>query len=550
MKMKQNLLVLVAAAALSAQTSPNAQPDFDLVVYGATAGGVTTAVRAARMGLKVALLDPGRHIGGMVSGGLSHTDVGKREVIGGDALEFYWRAGSHYGLSQYAQSFAWYVEPKVAESILRRMLQEAGVTVLLGRRLREKDGVRKEGAVLQSIAIENGGQFTARIFADATYEGDLMAQAGVSYTWGRESSAQYGEPLAGVRSETPFHQFLVDLSTTDDRSLSSGSVPGADDYPVSSVGLPGAADRKVQAYNFRLILSHDPSNQVPYPKPAHYDPQRYELLARLLQSMQLKLGRPQTMGEVLSIGPIPNQKADINNQGPVSTDYIGKSWDYPNASYRRREEIWRDHEEYTQGFLYFLAHDPRVPGALQKEVNEWGLAKDEFTDNHNFPHQLYIREARRMVGEYVMTQKDIQTDLTKPDPIGMGSYNSDSHNVQRVVNRDGFLRNEGDMQVPVKTYQMPYRMLVPRKSEAQNLLVPVCFSASHVAYSTLRMEPQYMTVGQAAGVAATIAIQTGHTVQDIDTKELTKILLRQGAILEYVASPQTPQIGLFHVKQD
>jgi hypothetical protein len=266
--------------------------------------------------------------------------------------------------------------------------------------------------------------------------------------------------------------------------------------------------------------------------------------------MQLKLGRPQKMGEVLSIGPIPNQKADINNQGPVSTDYIGKSWDYPNASYQRREEIWRDHEEYTQGYLYFLAHDPRVPGSLQKEVNEWGLAKDEFTDNQNFPHQLYIREARRMVGEYVMTQKDIQTDLTKPDPIGMGSYNSDSHNVQRVVNRDGFLRNEGDMQVPVKPYQIPYRMLVPRKSEAQNLLVPVCFSASHVAYSTLRMEPQYMMVGQAAGVAAALAIQTGHAVQDIDTKELTRIILRQGAIIEYVASSQAAQIGLFHVKQD
>ena len=535
--MKQNLLVFLSAAALSAQTSPNAQPAFDLVVYAGTAGGVMTAVQGARMGLKVALVEPGRHIGGMVSGGLSHTDIGKREVIGGDALEFYWRAGTWYGLSQYAQSFAWYVEPKVAENIFRRMLQEAGVTVLLGRRLREKDGVRKEGAAIQSIAMENGEQFTARIFADATYEGDLMAQAGVSYTWGREAAAQYGEPLAGVRSETPLHQFLVDLSGTDDRLL-------------SPVGLPGAADRKVQAYNFRLILSHDPSNQVPYPKPAHYDPQRYELLGRLLQAMQLKLGRPQKMGEVLSIGPIPNQKADINNQGPVSTDYIGKSWDYPNASYQRREEIWRDHEEYTQGYLYFLAHDPRVPGSLQKEVNEWGLAKDEFTDNQNFPHQLYIREARRMVGEYVMTQKDIQTDLTKPDPIGMGSYNSDSHNVQRVVNRDGFLRNEGDMQVPVKPYQIPYRMLVPRKSEAQNLLVPVCFSASHVAYSTLRMEPQYMMVGQAAGVAAALAIQTGHAVQDIDTKELTRIILRQGAIIEYVASSQAAQIGLFHVKQD
>jgi len=532
MEMKLNLLVLFSAAALTAQTSSNAQSSFDLVVYGGTAGGVMTAVRAARMGLKVALLEPGRHIGGMVSGGLSHTDVGKREVIGGDALEFYWRAGNHYGLPQYLQNFAWYVEPKAAEAIFRRMLQEAGVTVLLERRLREKDGVRKEGRTIRAIAMETAEQFPAKIFADATYEGDLMAHAGVSYTWGRESSEQYGEPLAGVRSETPLHQFLVDLPP-------DGTAVTADP------GEPGGADRKVQAYNFRLIFSHDPSNQVPYPKPPHYDPERYDLLARFLEAMQAKLGRSQKMGEVLSIGPIPNQKADINNQGPVSTDYIGQSWDYPNADYKRRTEIWLDHREYTQGLLYFLAHDPRVPDSLQKEINEWGLAKDEFIDTRHFPSQLYIREARRMAGEFVMTQKDIQTDLTKPDAIGMGSYNSDSHNVERIRNRDGFLRNEGDMQVPVKPYQIPYRVLLPKKTEAQNLLVPVCVSASHVAYSTLRMEPQYMIMGQAAGVAAALAIQTGHAVQDIDTKELTRILLRQGAILEYVPSPQAAKIGLF-----
>jgi hypothetical protein len=239
------------------------------------------------------------------------------------------------------------------------------------------------------------------------------------------------------------------------------------------------------------------------------------------------------MAEVLSVSPIPNRKADINNNGPFSTDYIGKSWDYPNASYRRREEIWRDHVEYTQGYLYFLAHDPRVPASLRKEVNEWGLAKDEFVDNGNWPHQLYIREARRMIGEYVMAQKDIQTDLVKPDAIGMGSYNSDSHNVQRIVGKDGFVRNEGDMQVAVKPYQIPYRVLLPKKNEARNLLVPVCFSASHVAYSTLRMEPQYMILGQAAGVAAAMAIRAGSTVQDIDTRALTRALVDQGAILEY-----------------
>jgi len=530
--MKRNLVFLWAAVVF-AQTSGDAPPPaYDLVVYGGTAGGVMTAVSAARMGLKVALLEPRRHIGGMVSGGLSYTDVGKREVIGGDALEFYWRAGNHYGLPQYLQNFAWYMEPKVAESIFRDMLRQAGVTVLFDRRLREKDGVRKTGGRVVSIVAENGEPFTARVFADASYEGDLMAQAGVSFTWGRESTAQYGESLAGVRGETPFHQFQVDLP------------PDGVDI-TKDPGEPGSADRKVQAYNFRLILSHDPANRVPYPKPVHYDARRWDLLARYLEAWQKKLGRAQKAGEVLSIGPIPNQKADCNNNGAISTDYIGKSWDYPNASYRRREEIWRDHEEYTKELFYFLAHDPRVAPSLQKEVNEWGLAKDEFVDNGNFPNQLYIREARRLVGEYVMTQRDIQTEVAKPDPIGMGSYNSDSHNIQRVVNRDGFLRNEGDVQVPVTPYQIPYRILLPKKAEAQNLLVPVCFSASHVAYSTLRMEPQYMMLGQAAGVAAALAIRSGRAVHDIDTAELTRVLVRQGAILEYVPSRQNAVISLF-----
>jgi hypothetical protein len=528
--MKRSLILLFCAAVLPAQTNHS----FDLVVYGATAGGVATAVSAARLGLSVALLEPGRHVGGMVSGGLSHTDVGRREVIGGAALEFYWRAGTYYGLPQYLQDFAWYVEPKVAEQIFRQMLQEAGVTVLLDHRLREKTGVHHRDGVISAIDTENGEQFTAKIFADCTYEGDLMAQSGVTFTWGRESAAQYGESLAGVRSETPKHQFLVDLSPyAADRKL----LP---EISADPAGEPGAADRKVQAYNFRLIFSRDPANQVPYPKPAHYDPARFVLMARLLAAT------PLTFGDIASIGPIPNQKADINNNGPFSTDYIGHSWDYPNASYQRRAEIWRDHEEYTKSYFWFLAHDPRVPPALQKEVNQWGLAADEFTDNGHWPHQLYIREARRMVGEYVMTQRDIQTDLTKPDAIGMGSYNSDSHNVQRIVNAAGFVRNEGDMQVAVKPYQIPYRILLPKRAEVRNLLVPVCFSASHVAYSTLRMEPQYMIMGQAAGVAASMAVRQSIAVQDVDTAALTRTLVQQGAVLEYVPSTQTPLINRFH----
>lgn len=523
-----SLTILFLAVALpAAETSA-------VVVYGATAGGVLAAVTAAREGLSVTLLEPGNHLGGMFTGGLSRTDYGKKEVIGGYALEVFWRLGNHYEMRRYGQDAAWYFEPKAGEQVLREMLEEAGVKVLFRHRLREKTGVRKSGARISGITMDSGASFEARIFIDATYEGDLMAQAGVAYTWGRESVGQYGESLAGVRAETPQHQFWVDISPYGDDGALLPEIYGG------AKGEPGEADKKVQAYNFRMILSNDPANQVPYPKPANYDPRRYELLARLLAASTQKNGRPPTMNEVSLVAPIPNRKADINNNGAFSTDYIDGSWDYPEAGYQRRAEIWQAHVDYVAGFFYFLAHDPRVPPALQQEVNTWGLAKDEYLDTNHWPHQLYIREARRLVGEYVMTQRDIQTDLTKPDPIGMGSYNSDSHNIQRVPTPQGFVRNEGDMQVPVTPYQIPYRVMLPKRAEAQNLLVPVCFSASHVAYSTLRMEPQYMILGQAAGVAAKLAIDANQPVQAIDTGQLTRRLRAQGAVLEYHPSPPRP----------
>jgi hypothetical protein len=385
-----------------------------------------------------------------------------------------------------------------------------------------------------SITTENGQTFSGKLFADCSYEGDLMTQAGVEYTVGRESSAQYGESLAGVRERTPLHQFMVRTSPYD---ANGKLLPEVDPGPKAA---PGTGDKKVQAYNFRMILSEDPANQVPFPKPPDYDPHRYELLARLLDAMTKKLGRPQVMNEVTLIAKIPNKKADINNQGAFSTDYIGKSWNYPDGDYATRKRIWEDHINYTKGFFYFLAHDARVPASLQKEVNSWGLAKDEFVDTDHWPHQLYIREARRMLGEYVMTQKDIQTDLKKPDVIGMGSYNSDSHNIQRLATLDGAVENEGDMQVPVTPYQIPYRMILPKRQQATNLLVPVAFSASHVAYSTLRMEPQYMIIGQAAGVAAAMAIKANKPVQEIDAGALSAKLKSQGAVFEWIPPVNGP----------
>lgn len=510
-----------------------AQKQFDVVVYGGTAGGVIAAVSAAREGLNVALLEPRTHLGGMVSGGLGYTDYGTKEVIGGYALEFYYRMGLRYGVSRYGNELAWLHEPHAAEEIFRQMLAEAHVSVFEKSRLAEKGGVRKDGARITEIRLEDGSSFSASVFIDSSYEGDLMAQSGVSYTWGREGVAQYGESLAGRRGQTPYHQFAVNISPKDDAGHLLPEISSAQPVAV------GAEDRGVQTYNYRMCFSSVTDNQVAFEKPPAYDARRYALLARLIAARTKAEGHIPALRTLLKIDPLPNGKADVNNNGAFSTDYIGGSREYPNASYAKREQIWQAHKDYTQGLFYFLANDPQVPAELRREMNQWGLCKDEFVDTEHWPNQLYIREARRMTGEFVMTQKDLQTELTKPDSIGMGSYNSDSHNIQRIVDADGFVRNEGDMQVSVKPYEIPYRVMLPKREEATNLLVPVCFSASHVAYSSLRMEPQYMILGQAAGVAAHMAIQEKLPVQSIDGKSLAPKLAQQGAVLSYVPSQQS-----------
>jgi hypothetical protein len=532
----------LAALLLALAVPAHAQHAYDLVVYGATAGGVTTAISGARHGLKTVLIEPGRHVGGMSTGGLSRTDVGKREVIGGMALEFYQLVGDRYEMRRYNQPVAWFYEPKVGEAVMRQWLKDSGVTVLFGHRLEEKDGVVKDGARVLEIVAESGARFRGSVFADCSYEGDLMAQAKVSYTWGREAVSEYGEALAGVRDRTPLHQFMVDIPAHDQ----SGAVlPEISSGPP---GEPGTADRSIQAYNFRVIATDDPANRIPWPKPDGYASARYTLLARLLEATMAQKGRAPIFNEVALIARLPNRKADINNNGAVSTDYIGKNHEYPEGSYRRRAGIWQEHVDYVQGFFYFLANETAVPASLQAEVREWGLPRDEFEDTGHWPHQLYVREARRLVGEYVMTQKDLQTDRVKPDVIGMGSYNSDSHNVQRFVNAKGFAENEGDMQVPVEPYQIPYRMLLPKATEASNLLVPVAFSASHVAYSSLRMEPQYMINGHAAGVAAWLALRDLRPVQAIDVAELQGILKKEAAVFEYVPHPQQEALRILRNK--
>ena len=530
------MIRLFTAAMLCASVSFS-QQNFDLVVYGGTAGGVMTAVSGARHGLRTVLLEPGDHVGGMVTGGLSGTDVGKSEVIGGMALEFYWRAARYYGLERHLQQLAWMPEPGAAEKIMREMLAEAKVTVLYRHRLREKTGVTKQGAKVTSVTMENGNRFAGKVFADGSYEGDLMAQARVRYTIGREGVTQYGETLAGVRAHTGSHQFAVDIAATGE----SGQL--LPEVSLDARGEPGAADRRIQAYNFRVIASSVPENRLAWPQPAGYTPQRYELLARYLPAMTQYLGRPLTFNEVSLFRMIPHGKADINNRGGFSSDYIGKNYGYPEGTYAERARIWQDHIDYQQGFYYFLANDPRVPRELQEEVRQWGLAKDEFPDTAHWPNQLYVREARRMVGPFVATQKDLQTERIKTDVIGMGSYNSDSHNVQRHVGEGGIVLNEGNVEVPVQPYQIPFRVLLPAPAEAENLLVPVCFSASHVAYSSLRMEPQYMILGHAAGVAAALAVEKGVPVQAAPLAELQRTLLAEGAVFAQGADIQLKALG-------
>ena len=511
---------LIAGAQAPARPSPR---EYDVVVYGGTAAGVIAAVSAAREGLSAALITPDKHLGGMVSGGLGWTDYGKREVIGGYSLEFFERVGRKYG-----RAIEWHFEPHVAEEVFEDLVKEAGIAVFRQQRLTEAGGLRRNGTRLTAMITESGARYAGRVFVDASYEGDLMAQAHVSYTWGREGAAEYNESLAGVRDRTPFHQFRVAVSPLDSQGhLLPEIMPRSPD-------AVGAGDRRVQAYNFRLCMTKDPANRVAWPKPPKYDPARYELLARYLPLLETDLGRPLTINDVMKADILQRGKSDTNNNGAFSTDYIGGSYGYPNGSYAGRARIRQAHVEYVQGFLYFLATDSRVPRSLAAEMRDWGLCADEFIDADHWPYQLYVREARRMVGEYVMSQKDIQTELTKPDAIGMGSYNSDSHNVQRRPTADGkAVENEGDMQVPVTPYQIPYRVMLPKRAEVSNLLVPVCFSATHVAYSTLRMEPQYMIIGHAAGVAAKLAIDRRVAVQDVNVAALRSTLAAQRVVFEY-----------------
>jgi hypothetical protein len=536
------LLVAMLCPAMVQAQAPVAdlKQTYDVVIYGGTSGGVIAAVQTVKLGKTVLLIEPGKHLGGLTAGGLGATDIGNKQVIGGLSRDFYHLIWKHYQdpkawRQETAEQYAakrrapspdtmWTFEPHAAEAIMDGYITEFKIPLLRQERLDLKAGVKKSGAAITEIKMESGKVIRGKMFIDATYEGDLMALAGVKYHVGREANAVYGETLNGVQvKHATKHQFNKPVSAyrvAGDKS--SGLLPGVHgDHP----GEEGAGDKRVQAYNFRLALTNVPENQIPFPKPAGYDPLRYELLLRYLQAGVFDCLQVNNM--------MPNHKTDTNNNGAFSSDNIGMNYDYPDGDYATREKILQEHITYHQGMLWFLANDPRVPEKFQSIARKWGLSKDEFKDNGGWPHQMYVREARRMIGPVVMTQAHCQGREVAKDSVGMGAYNMDSHNVQRYVDAEGNARNEGDIQVGVRPYSISYQAIVPIEEQCNNLLVPVCLSASHISYGSIRMEPVFMVLGQSAATAACQALDAGVTIQKIDYAKLREKLLADGQVLEY-----------------
>ncbi|WP_086539955.1 FAD-dependent oxidoreductase [Algoriphagus antarcticus] len=517
----------------------------DLIVYGGTSAAITAAVQAKKMGKSVIVVSPDIHLGGLSSGGLGFTDTGDKTVIGGLAREFYHRVYMHYqndsawkwqkreeygnkgqgtpAIDGNARTM-WIFEPHVAEMIFEDFVRENEIEVLRDEWLDRENGVVKENGKIVSFKTLSGKTFKGKVFIDATYEGDLLAAAGVGYHVGRESNETYGETWNGVQYGVFQHRhYFIE-------HVSPYVVPGDDTSgllpEIADEQLPenGTGDDKVQAYNFRMALSQHPDNRISFPKPANYDPARYELLARVFES-----GWDETFNK---FDDIPNLKTDTNNHGPFSTDYIGKNYGYPEASYEDRKTMIREHEDYQKGLMYFLANDTKVPDSVRLEMSKWGLAKDEFTDNGNWPHQIYVREARRMIGDYVMTEHDVLGKKEVSQSVGMGSYSLDSHNIQRIVTPEGYVQNEGDIGVrPKEPYSISYGTIVPKKQECENLLVPVCVSSSHTAFGSIRMEPVFMILGQSAATAAVLAIDGKIAVQEVDYTKLNQKLKSDGQVL-------------------
>lgn len=526
--------------------SPSSEPGrsepavpYDVVVYGATSAGVIAAVQASRMQQRVVLVCTSDHVGGLTSSGLGWTDSGDKRFVGGLAREFYHRIQQHYEnpaawTRQRPATYTrfkpgadamWTFEPHVARDVFADLLRGERITLLKSERLNRQSGLEITQRTIVSIRMESGLRIHGRMFIDATYEGDLMAAAGTTFTVGREANALYGEELNGIqrRRNTHNHRFIkpVDPYVVAGQPT-SGLLPG---IRPTIQHTDGSADHCVQAYCFRVCLTRVAANRVAFSKPKHYDAADYELLFRNFEAGDLRLP--------LTLSLMPNIKTDTNNNGAVSTDHIGFNTGYPEGSYADRQRILDTHRTYQQGLLWSLANHPRVPATIRSEMRQWGLCADEFTDTNHWPPLIYVREARRMRSDYVMTERDCRRLRITPQSIGIGSYNMDSHNAQRYVTARGTVQNEGDVQVsPRGPYAIDYRSIVPRKGEATNLLVPVCLSSSHIAYGSIRMEPVFMILGQSAATAAVQALRGGRAVQDVPYSELRAQLRRDGQVLD------------------
>lgn len=511
----------------------------DIVVYGCTSGGVIAAIEARRLGRSVLLVCREDYLGGMSTNGLGWSDTGNHRAIGGLSLDFYRKVKRHYddpavwvhaprparGENFVDGDAMWQFEPRVGERLYEDWAREAGVTIVRNQPLdRSKRGVEIAGGKITAFRSKSGQRFEGKVFIDATYEGDLMAGAGVRFTVGREANATYGETLNGVQlKNTTNHQFTLDVDPYripgDPRS---GLVPRVS---AERPAPDGTADTKIQAYTYRMCLTDVPANRVPFAKPRGYDASQYTLLKRYMDAGHRNFFQ--------KFDRIPNGKTDTNNFGAFSFDNIGMNYRYPEGSDAERAAIAREHTTYQQGVLWFMANDPGVPLETRAEMSKWGLCKDEFVKTGHWPREMYVREARRMVSDFVMAEPHLRGTKATPRPIGMGSYNMDSHNVQRIVDARGFVRNEGNIEIsPGRAYPISYDAIVPRKSEAANLLVPIALSASHIAYGSIRMEPVFMILGQSAAAAASIAIDEGVPVQEVDYARLRAILLAEGQILE------------------
>jgi len=523
--MKYALILILSLLLLTAK----AETKYDICIYGGTSAGVMAAYTAKKMGKSVVLIVPDGHIGGLSSGGLSQTDIGNKAAIGGLSREFYKKLGKVYCAPE-----SWKFEPKEALKIFNEYIREANIAVIYNKRInrvvKTKAQIKKVGLTDTYGSDETTDWIEAKIFLDCTYEGDLLALAGISYIVGREDNKTYNETvngyfLAAYHKQSGGHQFPDGISPYKiPGDPSSGLLYGINN---KKPGKTGEGDKKVQAYNFRICLTDSAENRIPITRPKDYDSTRYELLARLFKA-QPKMVKP---NDYFIWSKMPKRKTDINNRGAFSTDMIGANYNWPEASFTERKKIFNEHVSYTKGLLYFLISDPRVPQTLQRYASKWGYPKDEYTQYGNFTPQLYIREGRRMIGEYVMTEHHCRGEEVVPDPIGMAAYTMDSHNVQRIV-VNGMVKNEGNVEVGnFPPYPISYRSIIPKPKECTNLLVPVSLSASHIAFGSIRMEPVFMVLGQSAAIAAVHAIDEKKAVQEIDYQSLKAELLRQNQVL-------------------